>query len=48
MSLSPLDVGDFTHNFSFTSLERDSIFMKNVNFSEIFLEYPWENVDIDV
>ena len=22
--------------------------MKNVNFSENFFEYPWENVDIDV
>ena len=35
-------------NFSFTSLENDSIFKKNVNLSNNLLEGPWEDVDIDI
>ena len=39
-SLSPLDVWDFTHNFSFTSLESNSIFKKNVNFQIMYWKVP--------
>ena len=40
ISLSPLDVWDFTHNFSFTSLESNSIFKKNVNFQIMYWKVP--------